>query len=169
MNVREPTTETSSPDSPARFLIVTVGGRYLALDAECIVGLLTLEETGNVDDPTIHGVVYSAITLTDRLGLSNDRSGTHTRIVLLSDRDARGNVRVAAVQGRLELQPSQVLPLPMQFRGPERHWYRGMILYDNRVALVLNTTWLLDAQVSGSDIGRKQQHTSRDVESVRVQ
>lgn len=169
MNVREPTTETSSPDSPARFLIVTVGGRYLALDAECIVGLLTLEETGNADDPTIHGVVYSAITLTDRLGLSNDRSGTHTRIVLLSERDARGNVRVAAVQGLLELQPSQVLPLPMQFRGPERHWYRGMILYDNRVALVLNTTWLLDAQVSGSDSGRQQQQTSRDVESVRVQ
>lgn len=169
MNVPEPTTETSSPDSSARFLIVTVGGRYLALDAECVVGLLMLEEAGNVDDPTIHGVVYRAISLTDRLGLSNDRSGPHTRIVLLSDRDARGNIRVAAVLGRLELQPSQVLPLPMQFRGPERHWYRGMILYENRVAFVLDTTWLLGGHVSGLDNEREQQHTSRFVETSRVQ
>lgn len=148
MGVRESMTGTPSPASPSRFLIVTIGGRYLALDAESIGGLLTLEEAGCVEDPTIHGMVYRAINLTDRLSESNDQSGPNTRIVLLSERETRGSIRVTTVQGLLELQQSQVLPLPMQFRGLERHWYRGMILFANSIALLLNTTWVLDEQVS---------------------
>lgn len=149
MGVRESMTGTPSTASPSRFLIVTIGGRYLALDAESIGWLLTLEEAGNVEDPTIHGMVYRAINLTDRLSESNDQGGPNTRIVLLSERETRGSIRVTTVQGLLELQQSQVLPLPMQFRGPERHWYRGMILFANSIVLLLNTTWVLDEQVSG--------------------
>jgi chemotaxis signal transduction protein len=149
LGVREPMTGTSSPASPSRFLIVTVGGRYLALDAESIQGVLTIEEAGYVEDPTIHAMVHRAINLADRLNVSNDQGGANTRVVLLSEREACGSIRVTTVQGLLELQQSQVLPLPQQFRGPERHWYRGMILFANSVALVLNITWVLDEQVSG--------------------
>lgn len=168
LGVREAMTVTSSPAAPSRFLIVTLGGRYLALDAESIQGVLTLEEAGYVENPTIHGMVYRAIDLANRLSVSNDRGGTDTRVVLFSEREARGNVRVTTVHGLLELQQSQVLPLPMQFRGLERHWYRGMILFGNSIALVLNTNWVLDEQVSGLDGSGGQENTPRLVAAPKI-
>ncbi|MGE3976135.1 MAG: chemotaxis protein CheW [Nitrospira sp.] len=153
MDVQESMTGTPSPVSLLRFLIVVVGGRYLALNAKSICGLLTLEETGDVENPTVHGMVYGALNLADRLSLSHDADGANARVVLLSEGNARGNVRVPMVQGLLELQPSQVLPLPLQFRGAERQWYRGVILFANNIALVLNTTWVLNAQVSDLESG----------------
>ncbi|BFU91352.1 MAG: hypothetical protein NTAFB01_25390 [Nitrospira sp.] len=149
MDVQESMRGTPSPVSLLRFLIVVVGGRYLALNAKSICGLLTLEETGNVENPTVHGKVYGALNLADRLSVSHDADGANTRIVLLSEGNARGSVRVSMVQGLLELQPSQILPLPLQFRGAERQWYRGVILFSNSIALVLDTTWLLDERMSG--------------------
>lgn len=160
MGARAPMTGTPPPASPVRFLIVTVGGRYLALDAGSICGLLTLEEAGCVQDPTIHGLAYRAINLADRLSISNDQSGTNTGVVLLSERETRGSIRVTRVHGLLELQQSQVLPLPLQFHGPERHWYRGMILFEKSIALVLNTTWVLDEQVSGLEGGEEERKHS---------
>lgn len=142
-------TVTPPPASPSRFLVVTLDGRRLALNAECIWGLLTLEEAGCVEDPTIDGMAFPSINLADRLGVTKDHGGATTRVVLLSERDARGSIRVSAVHGLLELHQSQILPLPMQFKGSERHWYRGMILFEKSVAFVLNTTWVLDEQVSG--------------------
>jgi hypothetical protein len=150
MGVRESMTETASPVSRSRFLIVTLGGRHLALDAESVCGLLTLDECGNIEDPTIHGMRYRAINLVDRLDIRNDQDRPSAHVVLLSDRNARGSVQVTRVEGLLELQQSQVLPLPMQFRGPERHWYNGMILFAHSIALVLNTTWILHAHTLGS-------------------
>jgi chemotaxis signal transduction protein len=151
VGVQEPVTGSPSSASPSRFLIVALGGRHLALDAESIWGVLTLEEAGNVDDPTIHGMANGAVNLADRWSLSNDQDGANTRVVLLSEREARGSLRVTAVQGLLEIPQSQVLPLPMQFRGPERYWYRGMVLFAKSIALVLNTTWVLDEQVSSQE------------------
>ncbi|MDF0675398.1 MAG: chemotaxis protein CheW [Nitrospira sp.] len=149
MGVQEAMTGISSPAFSSRFLIVTVGERYLALNAESICGLMTLEETGNVENPTVHGMVYGAINLADRLSVPHDQDGANARVVLLSEREARASIRVTTVQGLLEFPLSQVLPLPMQFRGPERHWYRGMILFSRSIALVLDTTWLLDERMSG--------------------
>ncbi|MBX3302082.1 MAG: chemotaxis protein CheW [Nitrospira sp.] len=136
-------TGTSSPASPSRFLIVTLEGRYLALDAESIGGLLTLEEAGRVTNPILHGMEYRAVDLADRLSVSHDWNGADARVILLSEHGVRGSIRVTTVEGFLELQPSQILPLPMQFRGPERHWYRGMILFEQSIALILNPTWIL--------------------------
>ena len=148
--VREPMTGILSPSSPSRFLIVLLGGRYLALDAESIQGVLTLEEVGSLDDPMINGLVYRAINLAERLKISNNQGTANSRIVLFSERGAHGSIRVTRVQGLLELHPSQVLPLPSQFRGPERHWYRGMILFEKSIALALNTTWVLNESVSST-------------------
>jgi chemotaxis signal transduction protein len=125
-----------------------VGNRYLALNVESIRGLLTLEETENVENPTAHGMVYGAIDLADRLSIPNVRGGANTRILLLSEGEARGSIRVTTVPGLLEIPSTQVLPLPMQFCGPERYWYQGMVLFANSIALVLNPTWILDEHVS---------------------
>jgi chemotaxis signal transduction protein len=163
-----PMTETPAPVSPSRFLIVTLGERYLALDAESICGLLTLEEIGNVESPTVHGMVYEAINLADRLSVPNDQGGTSPHVVLLSEREMRGSVRVTTMQGLLELPLSQVLPLPMQFRGAERHWYRGMILFAESIALVLNTTWVLNEQMSDSECNGGQGSTLELVGTPKI-
>lgn len=154
VDIWEPMTGTSSPASPSRFLIVTLDGRYLALDAESIGGLLTLEEAGHVTHPTLQGMECRAVDLADRLSVSHDRNEADTRIILLSEHGVRGSIRVTTVEGFLELQPSEILPLPMQFRGPERHWYRGMILFEKSIALILNPTWVL-GEHAGSDAGHK--------------
>jgi hypothetical protein len=168
MDVREPMTESPSPTFLSRFLIVTLGGRYLALSAESICGLLTPEEAGNGENQTVHGMVYGAINLTDRLSLPNDQGRANTRVVLLSERETRGCIRVTTVHGLLELQQSQILPLPMQFRGPERHWYRGMILFANSITLVLNTTWVLHEQVSDPERSEGHESTLEPVAAPKI-
>lgn len=160
MDIQESMRGTPSPVSLLRFLIVVVGGRYLALNAESISGLLTLEETGNVENPTVHGMVYGTLNLADRLSLPHDAGGANTRVVLLSEGETRGSIRVHMVQGLLELQPIQVLPLPLQFHGAERQWYRGVILFAKTIALVINTTWLLNEQVSALESGGARKHSS---------
>lgn len=166
MGVREPMTGTSSSASSTRFVIVTLGGRYLALDAEAIQGVLTLEEVGYDENPTSHGMVYRAINLADRLSLSIDQGGVNARIVLLSEREARGSIRVNSVQGVLETHQSQLLPLPAHFCGSERDWYRGMILFDRSIAMVLSTAWIFDAHTAGSDT-RDEVRATRSCESNR--
>lgn len=157
---------TSSSASSTRFVIVTLGGRYLALDAEVIQGVLTLEEAGYDENPTSHGMVYRAINLADRLNLSIDQGGVDTRIVLLSEREARGSIRVNSVQGLLETHHSQLLPLPAHFSGAERDWYRGMILFDRSIAMVLSTAWVFDVHTAGSDT-RDGVRATRSCESNR--
>ncbi|MEK9140869.1 MAG: hypothetical protein AAB308_07425 [Nitrospirota bacterium] len=161
-------TGISSLAVPSRFLIVTLGGRYLALDAESIAGVCTLEEAGYVDDPTIHGMVYRTINLADRLRISNSQDAANTRIVLLAERGACGSIRGTTIQGLLELHRSQVLPIPPQFRGPERQWYRGMILFKKSIAVALNTTWVLDEQVSSADGSDGQGSISRLVATPQI-
>jgi hypothetical protein len=168
MDAREPMTGSPSPTFLSRFLIVTLGGRYLALSAESICGLLTPEEAGNGENQTVHGMVYGAINLTDRLSLPNDQGGGNTHVVLLSERETRGCIRVTTVHGLLELQQSQILPLPMQFRGPERYWYRGMILFANSIALALNTTWVLDKQMSDPEGSKGHGSTLEPVASPKI-
>ncbi len=105
---------------------------------------MTLDEAEPPDAPRVHGVVYSAVDLTERLVLGNEINDTNVRLVLMSEGDVRKSVRVTRVHGLMELQPSQVLPLPPQFTGLERHWYRGLILFQNSVVPVLNTQWMLE-------------------------
>ncbi|OQW36481.1 MAG: hypothetical protein A4C66_00680 [Nitrospira sp. HN-bin3] len=139
-------TSTSQP----HFLITTIGGRYLAFEAELVQGVLTNEEVGlPLHDPVVQGIPYRAIDLVERLHLPCEWLLGKASVVLLADERSRGCVRVQKVHGILETHGAQVLSLPVQFRGPERRWYRGMILFDRSVALVLNTAWVFEEQVEG--------------------
>jgi len=138
-----PSVSTSS----LRFLITTLGGRYLAFDAESIQGVLTNEEVSSSHDPVVQGRIYNIIDLTLRLNLPSERLQDGTRMVLLANKNGRGSVRVDTVHGILAIQQSQVLPFPAQFRGPEQYWYLGMIPFDHSVALILNIAWVLEDQV----------------------
>jgi CheW-like domain len=139
---------TSTP-SPG-FLITTISGRYLAFEAGLIQGVLTGEEVGpSLQDPVVQGITYRPVDLYARLHLPSESLWDKISVVLLAEGKYHGSVRVQKVHGILEIHRSQVLPLPAQFRGPERGWYQGMILFDHSVALVLNTAWVCEEQVAG--------------------
>lgn len=129
----------------SRFLIVAVGSIPMALHADSVQGLLTLEETGSDRSPVVHGQAYPAISLVARIGVLPDEDGAETRVVLLSAGNARGSLRVAQVHGLEEVGRSRVLSLPPQFRCEEREWYRGILLLEEGIALILNLAWLIGA------------------------
>jgi chemotaxis signal transduction protein len=147
MNGQEPQTSATSKESVFRCLIVTMGGRLFALDAGAVQRVLTLEESGQSGYPVVQGVIYRTSDVVSRLACSQDGDGALVRVVLLSEHGRHGSVRVSEVHGFMELQWAQVLPLPLQFCGSERGWYRGMILVKQSVALVLNTGWVLQGTV----------------------
>lgn len=149
---------TSISTSPPCFLITTIGERYLAFEAELVQGVLTNEEAGLLlQDPIVQGVTYRMLDLAVRLNLPSEGQWEKTSVVLLAEGKSRGSVRVQKVHGILEIHGSQVLPLPVQFRGPERHWYRGMILFDRSVALVVNTAWVFEAQIDAAESSTESQ------------
>jgi chemotaxis signal transduction protein len=144
MSIQEQGVSAPSASSLGRFLIVTISGRYLAVDAGSVEGVLTIKESESGEDPAIHSVVDRTVSLAMRLGSSDVPKHPTTRVVLLTDRGTRGSIRVNDVHGILEIQQSQILPFPQQFSGVERHWYRGMILFEKSIAMILNPTWLLE-------------------------
>lgn len=141
-----------------RFLIVTVGGTHFALHADRVEGLLTVEEAASAGSLTIQGVTYAGIDLAARLQLPADADGPETRAVLLSNGTSRGNIRVARVHGLKELEQSQVLPLPRHFHGEEQTWYQGMVLFEESVAVVLNSAWLIQGYGAGQVLGIAERH-----------
>jgi len=133
-----------------RFLIVTIGGAHFALHADRIQGLLTVEEAAASSALASHG---SRIDVAARLRLPTEEHRPETRIVLLSKGAMAGHVFVSEVYGLQELEASQVRPLPRQFKGDEQRWYQGMILFADRVAVILNPAWVLEGCESRETIG----------------
>jgi len=140
-----------------RFLIVSAGGTCLALHADRVQGLRTIEEAGSAGTMMVQGLVYTYVDLPVRLRRPMDAEGPETRIILFSKGSARGNIRVSQVHGLKDVDPSQILPLPPQFRGDEQRWYQGMILFENTVALVLNPAWVLEECAAASATGSELQ------------
>ncbi|MDH4082360.1 MAG: chemotaxis protein CheW [Nitrospira sp.] len=169
MSIQEQGVSASSASSSRRFLIVTISERYVALDAGSVEGVLTSAELGNSEDPTTQGLVDRTVSLVMQLGSADVPTHPTTRVVLLTDRGMRGSIRVSDVHGVLEIQQAQILPLPPQFSGVERHWYRGMILFEKSIAMILNLTWVLEVH-GGLDQGqdRETPRTSVDAWAIGV-
>ncbi len=130
-----------------RFLIVTAGEVCFALQADYIQGLLTVEEAGPAEALAVQGFHYPSMDLTVRLQLQQDAVGPDTRIVLFAKDQAKARIPVSQVHGLREVEDSQVIPLPRQFRGEERTWYQGVLMFEQGVALVLNPAWLVEGCV----------------------
>lgn len=150
MSLRGRRAGTRAPVSMERYLVATVGAMRVAVSAETVEGLLTIDERGSLGSLTVQGQVYAAVDLASRLGFSPDEDGLDTRVVLLAKGTARASVRVACVHGLLECEQRQVLPLPHQFRGEERGWYGGLLLLNEGLCVVLRTQWLLEGAKAAS-------------------
>ena len=140
---------TSASTSPLYFIITTIGGRYFGFEAEYLLGVRTSENGEFLQDQVVQGIADQVVNLAARLNVATEDQWDRTEEVLLGAGKCRGCVLVQKIHGSLEVHKSQLLPLPPQFCGPERGWYRGMILFDHSVVLVLNTAWVLEEQLDG--------------------
>ena len=127
----------------ASFLVVRLGGSYVALPADGVRGVLTHDEAGHEQAVTAAGTIYQPVDLAQRLSVVADLSGFESRTVLYSTGHSHGAIRVEQVVGLTDVERKDCLPLPPQFRRDERNWFGGMMLYQDQLVLILNPSWAL--------------------------
>jgi len=143
MTLRGRHNSTDTLVETASFLVVRLGGCYLAFPAAGVRGVLANEEAGHSEAVTAMGSVYPPIDLAQRLSVVADLSGSGMRTVLYSNGRLQGAIRVEQVVGLTDVERKDCFPLPAQFRCDEQHWFMGMMVYRDHLALVLNPSWTL--------------------------
>jgi len=143
MSLRGRHNSTNMLVETASFLVIRLGGTYMALPADGIRGVLTQAEAGNEQAVTAAGNVYQPVDLAQRLSVAADLSGLEMRIVLYSNGRSYGAIRVEQMVGLVDVERKDCLPLPPQFQRDERNWFGGMMLYQDRLVLILNPSWAL--------------------------
>lgn len=119
-----------------QWLVAVRNGTHFAFPAEIVRGL------GASDDlpPAAHGMP-SADLMCHFPGTVV--VGAPGREVLCGHESAQQVVLVDDIIGLTEISKEQIRPLPGQFTGPERHWFAGLFLFRDTIALMLNPEWLL--------------------------
>lgn len=127
----------------ASFLVVRLGGSYVALPADGVRGVLTQEEAGNEETVTAAGINYQLVDLAQRFSAVAGLPGLEMRTVLYSNGHSQGAICVDQVVGLTDVERKDCLPLPPQFQREERNWFRGMMLYQDQLVLIVNPSWAL--------------------------
>jgi hypothetical protein len=127
----------------ASFLVIRLGVNYFALPAAGVRGVLTQEEVGHEERVTAAGIVYQSVDFAQRLSVIANLSGLERRTVLYSTGHSHGAIAVEQVVGLMEIERKDCLPLPSQFQSDERDWFRGMLIYQDQLVLILNLAWVL--------------------------
>ena len=127
----------------ASFLVIRLGVNYFALPAAGVRGVLTQEEVGHDEAVTVSGTAYQLVDLSQRLSVVANLSGPERRTVLYSTGRSHGAIAVEQVVGLMEIERKDCLPLPSQFQRDERDWFRGMLIYQDQLVLILNLAWVL--------------------------
>lgn len=161
MSLRNHHNSTSILLETASFLVVRLGGNYLALPADGVRGVLTNEEAGHKQAVTAVGTIYQPVDLAQRLSVVADLSSLDMRTVLYSIGRCQGAIRVDQVVGLTDVERKDCCPLPSHFEGDERTWFAGMMLYQDHLVLILNPSWVLGelADVLSPSIGKMEQRT----------
>ena len=127
----------------ASFLVIRLGANFFALPAAGVRGVLTQEEVGHEERMTAAGIVYQSVDFAKRLSVIANLSGLERRTVLYSTGHSHGAIAVEQVVGLMEIERKDCLPLPPQFQSDERDWFRGMLLYQDQLVLILNLAWVM--------------------------
>ena len=61
--------------------------------------------------------------------------------------------------GLTDVERKDCFPLPPQFRRDERIWFAGMMLYQDRLVMILNPSWVLgeSGDVVPASVGQTEQ------------
>ena len=143
MSLRAQMSGSTPLDPGLRCVVVWIGPSPLAFDSDAVDGLLTADVAGNASMVIVHDVTYRPVDVAGRLSLQAAEDGPDTRVVLLTHGGRHGSVRVDRVEGIRDVERSRVVPVPPQFRGEEQTWYRSLLVFEETVALLLDTTWVL--------------------------
>lgn len=143
MSLRGRQNSTNMLVETASFLVIRLGLTYLALPATGVRGVLTQDEAGHERTVTAAGSLYRPVDLAQQLSIVADLSGIEMRTVLYSAGGFLGAICVEQVVGLIDVERNECLSLPPQFRGDERNWFGGMMLYQDQLVLILNPSWVL--------------------------
>ena len=159
MSLRGRHNSTNMLAETASFLVVRMGVSYLALPAVGVHGVLTKEEAGDEQAVTAAGTIYRPVDLARRLSVVADLSSLQMRTVLYSNSHCQGAIRVEQVVGLTDVERKDCFPLPPQFRRDERIWFAGMMLYQDRLVMILNPSWVLgeSGDVVPASVGQAEQ------------
>lgn len=156
MSLRGRQNSTSAAVDTARLLVLRLGATYVALPAVGVHGILTRSEAAGGQAVTAAGVVYPPVDLAERLSLAADFSGMEMRTVLYSIGRSQGAITVEQVVGLADVERKDYLPLPPQFQRDERSWFGGMMLYRDRLVLILNPAWALGESADAGAVSMSQ-------------
>jgi hypothetical protein len=124
-------------------LVVRFGKQWCAVPSQGVRGVLTPHEASKTGRVTFVGVTYEDIDLAGRLGTSLDVSNPDMRVVLYSNGQTHGAVRVEEVIGMIEVERAECRPLPSHFQREERTWISGTTIYREQLVLILSPEWVL--------------------------
>ena len=127
----------------ASLLIVRMGENIYALPSHGVRGVLTKEEVGSTAMIKALGVTYFDVDLAGRLSLALDRSNPDMRVVLYSNDQTHGAIRVDEVIEMVEMERDQCKPLPPQFQAEERTWISGTTIFRDQLVLIFSPEWVL--------------------------
>ncbi len=126
------------------FLVVRIGSTQVALPAQWVRGIITLIEAGTEGVVTWANSSYERTDLAGRLSITTMLPAAETRIVLYGNDQRSRSFMVGGVLGLVEMDRSEVHPLPPQFRGGERDRLPGYFFHPGYIALIANPFWVLD-------------------------
>src|SRR5690348_7186650 len=134
---------TTAVVQTARLLVVRFGKQWCAVPSQGVRGVLTVDEAGTAGRVTLVGVTYDDVDLAGRLRAALDPSNPDMRIVLYSNGQTHGAVRVEEVIGMIEVERAECRPLPSHFQQDERTWISGTTVYRDQLVLILSPEWVL--------------------------
>ena len=134
---------TTAVVQTASLLVVRFGKQWCAVPSQGVRGVLTQQEAGKTGRITFVGVTYEDLDLAGRLGTAFDSSNPDMRVVLYSNGQTHGAVRVEEVIGMIEAQREECRPLPSHFQQEERTWISGTTIYRDHLVLILSPEWVL--------------------------
>jgi hypothetical protein len=143
MNVRS-RTELSSPlVTTIQVLMVRCGSTYLGVPADLSHGVLEPDNLGSDGAVSGLGHKYPITDLAGRLGLPVSSTGPGTRIILCARGGAQKAIQIDELFGLTDIEQRRIRSLPLHFTGPERDWFAGLFVFQDRIAFLINAAWLL--------------------------
>jgi CheW-like domain len=143
MSLRGHHSATTAAVQTARLLVVRFDRILCALPSQGVRGVLTPAEGGREGQVTSVGVTYQDVDLAGRLGVTLDLDNPEMRVVLYSNGQTNGAVRVEAVIGMIEVERAECRPLPSHFQREERTWISGTTTCKDQLVLILTPEWVL--------------------------
>src|SRR5690348_2598762 len=110
---------TTAVVQTASLLVVRFGNQWCAVPSQGVRGVMTQQEAGRGGRVTFVGVTYEDVDLAGRFGAALDSSNPDMRIVLYSNGQTHGAIRVEEVIGMIEVERTDCRPLPSHFQKEE--------------------------------------------------